>query len=380
MCSCAKCEDGVMALRKRAREDAAPDPLAAAKAELAAFVEREVQEQIAELERTLALARAESISQLAAEERRIAEERRRSVAEREEKASIELAMSLQAVQKSVEARLAAWAEDLERSQQNMAAQLTALDQRQRQLIAEAETRIAADAERLQTASEEHQASLVRLKTELDRVAKDAVESATAELETHASERRRALHEVGERLRRRERELNEQIEREETEALRRIQATLADIERRQVEQLKRTVDNEAQRFAEAAATQFESAIKVAREDAARRLARELDRAVAVFSREADTVLGERLAHIGDAGGQQLEKRLRQITAGLERQRDEFIDALERRLGEAEQVLRDRVREVSGQAEVERDVLEARLRELAQRIEEVAQRAQTRLSTY
>lgn len=370
-----------MALRKRAqRDEDAPDLVSEAKAELAEFIRRELAERTAELEQTLALARAESISQLAAEERRIAEDRRRMVAEREEKAGIELAMNLQAVQKSLEGRLAAWADDLERSQQSMAAQMTALDQRQRQLIAEAESRLEADGERLRATSEEHQKGLARLKADLERVAQEAVATATAELESHAADRRRALHEVGERLRRRERELKEQIEREETEALRRIQATLADIERRQVEQLKRAVDNEAQRFAEAAATQFESAVKIAREDAARRLARELDRAVAVFSREADTVLGERLSHIGDAGGQQLEKRLRQITAGLERQRDEFVDALERRLTDAEAVLRERVREVSEQGEVERDVLEARLRELAQRIDEVAQRARTRLPSY
>ena len=370
-----------MALKRRShRDDDGPDPIAAARAELAEFVRQELAARTAELERTLALARAESISELAAEERRIAEERRRMVAEREEKAGIELAMNLQAVQKSVEARLAAWAGDLERSQQNMAAQMTALDQRQRQLIAEAESRIDADGERLKGASEEHHAALARLKTDLETAAQQAVASATAELESHAAERRRALHEVGERLRRRERELKEQIEREETEALRRIQGTLADIERRQVEQLKRAVDNEAQRFAEAAAQQFESAIKVAREDAARRLARELDRAVAVFSREADTVLGERLAHIGDAGGQQLEKRLRQITAALERQRDEFLEALERRVTDAESVLRERVRELNEEGEVERGVLEARLRELAQRIDEVAQRASQRLSTY
>jgi hypothetical protein len=356
------------------------DPLAGAKAELAEFIGREVEERTRELEQTLALARADSISQLAAEERRIAEDRRALVAEREEKASIELAMNLQAVQKSVEGKLAAWAADLERAQANLAVQLASVEQRQKQLMADAETRIAANAERLHGVSDEHTAALARLKADLERAAQESVEAASGELETHAAERRKALHEVGERLRRRERELKEQIEREEAEALRRIQATLADIERRQVEQLKRAVGNEAQRFAEAAALQFDSAVKVAREEAAKRLARELDRAVAVFSREADVVLAEQLAHIGDAGSQQLEKRLRQITAALERQRDEFVEVLERRLVEAESMLRDRVREAAKEGEVERAVLEQRLRELSLRIDEAAERARNRLPSY
>src|SRR5207237_259847 len=76
------------------------------------------------------------------------------------------------------------------------------------------------------------------------------------------------------------------------------------------------------------------IKTAREDAARRLARELERAVGVFAREAESVLAERLAHVGDAGAQRLERRLSQIGAGLERQRDELVAALEQRLADAE----------------------------------------------
>jgi predicted NBD/HSP70 family sugar kinase len=175
-------------------------------------------------------------------------------------------------------------------------------------------------------------------------------------------------------------LNEQIEREQAEAVRRIQDTFADVERRQVEQLKRSVDREVQRLAEAAAQQFDAAIKIAREDAARRLSRELDRAVAVFSREADSVLGERLSQVADAGVQHLEKRLRQIAAGLERQRDEFVEALERRLGDAEAILRDRVEAVTAEGRVEHDVLDARLRELSARIEETAARARSRLAAY
>jgi hypothetical protein len=361
-------------------EDALESAFEGARARFVEMLEREAAERTAELERTLSLARAESVSLLAAEERRLAEERRRAVAEQEDRASAQLGQKVAEVQQRVEQRLAGWADDLDRVQQNLLGQMQSLEVRQKQLMADAEARVSADAERLEQASEEYHTALGRLRAELERSTQEAVAGAQVELESHATERRRALHEVGDRLRRRERELNEQIDREQGEALRRIQDTLGDVERRQLEQLKRSVDREAERFAEAAAEQFDAAIKAAREDAARRLARELDRAVAVFSREADSVLGERLSQVADAGVQHLEKRLRQITAGLERQRDEFVETLEKRLADAESTLRDRVEAVTAEGRVERDVLDARLRELAARIDETAARARSRLGSF
>jgi hypothetical protein len=369
-----------VALKRRGPDESALDEAyARARAQFEEMLEREAAERTAELERSLAIARAESISLLAAEERRIAEERRRAVAEQEDRAAVELTQRLREAQQRVEQRFVDWSHDLDRIQQGLAAQLQELEQRQRQLTAQADARITADAERLEQASEEYHGALARLRAELERATGDAVAAANVELEEHSAERRRALHEVGDRLRRRERELNEQIDREQNEALRRIQDMLGDIERKQVEQLKRAVDREAERFAEAAAEQFDAAIKTAREDAARRLARELDRAVAVFSREADSVLGERLSQVAEAGVQHLEKRLRQITAGLERQRDEFLEALERRLADAETMLRERVEALNAEGRVERDVLDQRLRDLSARIDETAARARARLGT-
>ena len=86
---------------------------------------------------------------------------------------------------------------------------------------------------------------------------EVAEAVAADLETHSAERRRALHELGERLQRRERELGEQIEREQVEATQRIGSQLQDIERRSLEQVRRaSVDRESQHLAEAAASQFE----------------------------------------------------------------------------------------------------------------------------
>jgi hypothetical protein len=230
-----------------------------------------------------------------------------------------------------------------------------------------------NAERLEADSEEQRAAVARLRQEIARTAHDAAAAAAAELETAGVERRRALEEMTERLRRREKALNEQIEREEVEASRRLQAGFADVERRQVEQLERVVARAATSFSDAATQQFTDAIKAAREDAARRLARELDRAVQAFAREATTVLAERLAHVGDAGAQRLEKRLSGITAGLERQREDFVAEFERRLGESETELRRRFERVVADTEAERAVLRARLEELARRIDELTVQA-------
>ena len=85
----------------------------------------------------------------------------------------------------------------------------------------------------------------------------------SELEGYASERRQALHELNDRMRQRERQLAQQIEREETEAMRRIQASFADVERRQVEQLERTLQRATASYSDAANQQFADAVGFAR---------------------------------------------------------------------------------------------------------------------
>ena len=324
-------------------------------------------ENARELERVLARSRADSISLLADEERRIGDERRRFVADREREAGAELAQMLEAAERRVEGRLAGWAEDVERLQRTLAEQLARLDDRQKAQIAEAETRMAGDIERLESGGEAQRAVITRLREELGRAAQALVQESTAELETHAAERRRALHDLGDRLRRRERELTERVAREEAEALQRLQVGFADVERRVVEQLQRAAARDAGRYAEAAAVQFEAAIRTAREDAAKRLSRELDRSIETFARQASTLLAERLAHVGDSGAQRLEKRMNQVAAGLERQREEIIAALEQRLAETEGEFRRHLEGIAADAESERTVIESRLQELARRVE-------------
>lgn len=342
------------------------------------LVAAQTQASADEIERLLARARADTLSLLAEEERRIAEERRRDLAERERVAGAEFTEALAAAQQRVEVRLTGWTEDLERAQQNLASQLARLAERQRQLIAEAEARIASDSERLMSTADDQRAAIVRLREELVTAAEQIVAEAEGELESHAAERRRALHELSERLRRRERELAERVEREETEAVQRITSGFADLERRAIDQLERANERAWTRFSEAAALQFGEAIKQAREDAARRLARELDRAVESFSREASRVLAEQVSQVAETGAQRLEKRMSRVAAGIERQRDELVASLAQRLAETESDFRRQLQGIAAEAEAERVAIRARVEELARRVEDAVSQSRERLA--
>src|SRR3989440_571416 len=262
------------------------DQLARAQGRINSLIAREADERNAELERTLVRARADTASILAEQERRMAEERRAAAAERASLAEDELGKALTAAQQQVEVRLIGWTDDLERAQRGVADQLTQLAQRQKQLIAEAEARIASDAERLEAESEQQRASLVRLRDELARASQEAVAAGSAEVEGYASERRRSLHELNERIRKRERQLTELIEREEADATRRIQGGFADVERRQLEQLERIVSRATSSYSDAATQQFADTVKSSREAARavldarlRELAKRLDETLA-----------------------------------------------------------------------------------------------------
>jgi len=343
------------------------------KAEFDVAVAHEVELRATELAQVLARARADSLSALAQEERRIAEERRRDVAEREREAGARLGVQLTEAQAGVEQRVANWTTDVERLQQGLADDLTRVGARQRQLMSEIHVRLGRDAEGLQTQIEEQRAQVARLREELESAAQAVLQSASSELEQHAHERRQALHEISERLRAREADLRELVAREGSDAAAALKAALADVERRQVEQLQRVVSRTAARFSEAAGQEFETAIRSAREDAARRLGRELDLAVERFAREADGVLAERVNQVSDSAAQRVEQRLSQLGTALERQRDDVLGSLEQRAHEVETGLRERLRAIASDAEAERGVLEERLRDLARRVDELTTRA-------
>jgi hypothetical protein len=359
-------------LRVRAHAHLLESEIERGKSEFDAVVAREVATRSEELESTLARLRADALSELASEERRIAEERRRDVAERERDATARLAAQLVVAQQAVEQRLTEWASDVEKLQEGLAAELTRIETRQRHLMTEVESRIGRDAESLNGEIDQQKQLLARLREELTKSAHEVSQAAAAELEAHGAQRRRALHEVADRLRRREADLKDLIDREGSEAAQRIQMSLGDIERRQVEQLQRVVDRAAARYSEAAQQQFDTTIRTAREEAARRLSRELDLAVERFAREAEAVLTERLNQAGDAAAARVEERLGRLRANLERQREDALASLEERSHMVEASLRDRLKEIAADAEAERAVLEVRLVELTRRLEELAAR--------
>lgn len=373
---CAAFQLGLLALRRlleRGRD--VQRQLADADQHLDAVVRRETEARATELERTLSLARADSLSRLVDEERRMAEERRTALHEREGRANAELGDALTSVEQRIGRRLADWTADLERTEQALTSELASLGQRQEQLISDAAGRLALETERLDTASEEQRERFSVLAAEFERVAREVTERAQAELESHESERRRALHEVADRLRERERELRERVAAEEADALQRIQAGFADVERRQLDQLKRIVERTADTFSDAVSTQFSEEVKRAREEAAQRLGRELDKAVDNFAREAQTVLAERLAHVADAGAQRLERKLSQIGSSLEEEQHELEAELRRRIGDTEVELRSQLHSLAADAEAERTVLNARLQELQRRLDQLLSAAES-----
>ncbi len=376
---CAALEGATIVLQRLlARARGLDAQLQEAETRFETVVSAEAQARAAELERTLARARADSLSKLVAEERKIGEERRLALAERERRASAELSEALARVEQRISHRLAELGTDLERAEQALSTQLKALADRQKQLMGQAESRLVLETERLDAASDSQRERLSLLETQFRTTADEIAQAGQEELESHERDRRRALHEVAERLRQRERELRERIAAEEAEAIQRIQAGFADIERRQLDQLKRVVERTAASFSEAVSKQFADAIRGARDDAAQRLSRELDRAVQHFAKEAQSVLAERLAHVADAGGQRLERKLSQIGTTLEHERDELMAELQRRIGDAEVELRSQVQALAADAEAERTVLNARLQDLQRRIDETLAEAGSRLA--
>jgi vacuolar-type H+-ATPase subunit E/Vma4 len=122
-------------------------------------------------------------------------------------------------------------------------------------------------------------------------------------------------------------------------------------------------------------QFQEAIKRSREESAKRLGHELERAVQSFVQQADTIVTERLTSVGQAAAQRLERRLSEADATVAARRDEVALALEQRLSAAQQELRQRLEELASDSEAERAVLEARMYDLQRRLDAALAHAQT-----
>lgn len=155
--------------------------VARAEERLREVVEAEADARARELELVLARARADSISLLQEEERRIAESHRGLVAEREHASAVKLVAALAETQEKVEQRLGEWRADLERTMARLQGEVGRVGERQKELIGEAEARIAIDADRIAAESDQQRAAVARLREDVERVTRDALSTATAEL-------------------------------------------------------------------------------------------------------------------------------------------------------------------------------------------------------
>jgi hypothetical protein len=296
----------------------------AAKEDLASFVDTEMRERMLELDRLLARERANASHQLSEQERRLSEERRDIIERQTERARVELTQAVSAVQERLERRLMAWAADLDRGQRELEAHLTALGERQREAVAAYEARLEADAERVEAASEEQRLALIKLREALRKFGTEFLDEGRSEIEVHAAERRRALHEVGERIRQRERALREQIDREEVEARTRLASGLADAEKRHLAALERAFDRAATRLSEYAEKQFDAQIRESREKAAERLSRELERGIDQFARQAEQDVANRIDEVARQTADRLQKRITEAARAGEAQHELAAD--------------------------------------------------------
>jgi len=275
---------GVALRRARAAASASDQLVDDARRAVREAVAAETAAHTEEIRRVLARERAETASLLAAEERRLAEERRVAFEARERGTAERLVEEIARTERRLEERLRGFTEDLERAQRHLEAQLARLQQRNRQAIADVETRLEAEASELGSTADEQKKTVLRLREELERAAGQAVTEALDELEAQTLERRRAIEEITERLRAREAAVADSIEKAETDVRARLDVVLVEWERRQTDRLERVTEREVERHAQVAMLALDERLREAREEAATRLQRELDRAVELLVRE------------------------------------------------------------------------------------------------
>ena len=325
-------------------------------------LDSEVRSKAGELDRILARTRADSSSQLAEQERALAETRRHAVAEAEQSLNEKLAQMLAKTQRDVEERIESWQRDLGHSETAISNEVNELIRGVQGMVQETRARIKVDGERISAESDEQRVLIARLREEMSESIEQALAGNQDELEKFANERRRAIQDIVERLTRREREVLERVEREETEIQRRIQAGAAEIERKQLEQLQRFTERTVSSVSDAHASQFDDAMSEAREEAARRLRRELDRAVEAYGRNAQSMLDDRLRALSNESAGKIELRMKGALEEMRERADRSWAALEKRVADFELELRARLQNLGSEASSARSSLENRTQQL------------------
>jgi hypothetical protein len=299
----------VLALRRsRARAARTEQLVTEARRAVRAAAEEEAAAQADQLRVAIARAQADALSAYVAEERRLSDQRRGELAVRERELSERMAELVAAVEQRVEERLRAWEADLERAQNALHGAVATLEQRLRQRIADVEQKVAAESDELDATIAEQRAAASRLREELETSARDSLERALEELQLQADDRRRAVDELNDRLRQHEQAVAEQVDVAESEARTRIELAFAELERRQVEHLERSLEREIDARSEAGAIEFDNRMRAIREEAASRLREELDRTAESFLRRADGLIAAELQQALTAATQRLDERI------------------------------------------------------------------------
>ena len=180
------------------------------------------------------------------------------------------------------------------------------------------------------------------------------------------ERRQALNELAERLHRRERELREELDREQTKRSRASSPPSPMSSGASSSGSSGWSTARRRSTWTQAGVQFMDAIKRSREESARRLSRELERAVETFTHEAESLIAERIENSARRRPAARPSSRRRRLDHRPR-RDEVVAAVEQRLAAAERELRQRLDELSADADAQRAILDARLFELQRRID-------------
>ncbi len=365
-------EAGALGLSRGLRRlRAVEDEQARLLGELDAALSVHAGERMAALEQTLARERAETRHLLGEEERRLREDRRRAVEQESAAASAALVETISQNQQRLEQRLTAWASDLERAQQQLKARLEDLIRRQAEALKAHEQRLEEHAAEVASLEELQNDAIARVRGELDRALKQAEETAHGEIETHAAERRRALHEVSERLRTRERSLREQIAREEVEARTRLAQVIEETERRHLETLERMLDRAVVRLSEDAERRFDQQLRDSREKTAERLGRELELSMDAFTRSAEKEVATRIAETAQNSAVKLQRQVDDVVRAAEVQTgisNERIKALSERLEHSLEAANERL--VAFEANIELE-LAAKLGEFERMLRSVEQ---------
>ena len=149
-------------------------------------------------------------------------------------------------------------------------------------------------------------------------------------------------------------MREQIEREELELRGQLGASLSEVERRQLEQLERSLDRAVLRLGEEAERRFDQQLKESREKTAERLGRELELNMETFTRSAEKEVAARIAEAAQISATKFQRQIDDVVRAAEVQTqisNERIQTLTERLERSLEAAHDRLAAFEANVELE-----------------------------